>query len=245
MVDRQSSEKVYAQIVRFLTSDIESNFDAGDKYFSETQLSERYAVNRHTIRRAVEILTRQNLLTKRLGSGLYVADKRTVYPIQQSLRLTDAFKTLGLQLHVQVLSMDKVTPSRSISEAFALKPRQQIVCVKTLRYLTDPYQPIALISHYFTPQLSLKAVQGYHGDASLGDYLLQQGCATQLKRAQSSVSHVALKTEHSQHLALAFGSTALKIKTRTVDAQQQLFEYSVSLFPADLIQLDFFPLTQP
>ncbi len=244
MVDRESSEKVYAQIVRFLTTDIESNFDAGDKYLSDAQLSERYAVNRHTIRRAVEILTRQGLLVKRPGSGLYVADKRTIYPIHQSLRLTDVFKALGLTLQIQVLSINKVTPSRSIVEAFSLKPRQQIVCVKTLRYLTEPYQPIALISHYFSPQLQLNDLRHYHGDMALGDYL-QQCCAAQLKRVQSSVSYVSLKTEHSQQLNMPFGSSAMKIKTRSVDEQQQLFEYSVSLFPADLIQLDFFPLTQP
>lgn len=241
MVNRSSEEKLYAQIVRLLSADIESQFEAQDKYYSEIALSERYAVNRHTIRRSVDILVQQGLLERRAGSGLHVAEKRTSYPIEHGLRLTDAFAKLGLTLKAKVLSLAKVRPAQSIADDFSLSARQTLVRLQTLRYLNDPYTPIALIDHYFSPQVSLRSMQAYDATTSLGQYIQQQ-YSVRLVRQLSSMSVVGLPSEASHLLDVPLATYGMKLKTKTLDANTgDLCEYSVTLFPSDMIQLEFSP----
>ena len=45
----------------------------GEKIMSEAQLAEEYQVSRGTVRRALEMLKRANLIETRMGSGSYVA----------------------------------------------------------------------------------------------------------------------------------------------------------------------------
>ena len=72
-IDRESYEPAYAQLVRILIGQIAAGeFRPGDRLPSEAQLCERYAVSPMTVRRVINILADQGLVTAERGRGTFV-----------------------------------------------------------------------------------------------------------------------------------------------------------------------------
>jgi GntR family transcriptional regulator len=72
-IDRSSYEPAYAQLVRILLGQIAAGvFRTGDRLPSEAQLCERYGVSPMTVRRVINILADQGVVTTEQGRGTFV-----------------------------------------------------------------------------------------------------------------------------------------------------------------------------
>ena len=72
-IDRSSYEPAYAQLVRILLGQIAAGvFRPGDRLPSEAQLCERYGVSPMTVRRVINILADQGVVTAEQGRGTFV-----------------------------------------------------------------------------------------------------------------------------------------------------------------------------
>lgn len=66
-------EKTTEQLVQFIQ---DNDIQSGERLPNESELSEKLAVSRSTLREAVRILVSRNVLNVRQGSGTYVSEKR-------------------------------------------------------------------------------------------------------------------------------------------------------------------------
>jgi GntR family transcriptional regulator len=74
-IDRQSSEPVYLQLVNSLREKIlAGDYHPGEKLPSEAMLVEMYQVSPMTVRRAINTLSSQGVVTATRGSGTYVKE---------------------------------------------------------------------------------------------------------------------------------------------------------------------------
>jgi GntR family phosphonate transport system transcriptional regulator len=97
---------LWAAIAARLGEDIASgHYRPGDKLPTEAALSERFSVNRHTIRHALASLAKDGLVHARRGSGVFVTSQPTMYRLGQRVRF-----------HENVLAAGQ-SPSRRISRA--------------------------------------------------------------------------------------------------------------------------------
>ncbi len=67
---------LYAQLARQLADLIEREFAVGDRFYTDRELMRLFKVSQPTVRRAVEELVQQGLLSRRIGSGTHVMNKR-------------------------------------------------------------------------------------------------------------------------------------------------------------------------
>lgn len=73
-------EPKYVVVVKWIKEKIEKKeLKAGDKLYSENELSELFGLSRQTIRHAIEVLEKENLVTRLQGSGTYINEVRTSY----------------------------------------------------------------------------------------------------------------------------------------------------------------------
>ena len=71
----QTRKPKYQEIVNWVMGNIQNGtFAKGDKLLSENELSVKFDLSRQTVRRAIEVLERQNLLTRVQGSGTYIGE---------------------------------------------------------------------------------------------------------------------------------------------------------------------------
>ena len=75
-----NSKLIYYQIYESLKKDVANKiYETGDKLPSENHLSKRFEVNRHTVRRALQILKNEGILFSKRGSGVIVQDSKFKY----------------------------------------------------------------------------------------------------------------------------------------------------------------------
>ena len=64
----------YAYLVNWIKQEIKGNqLVAGERFYSETELAEKFQMSRQTVRQAVGILEQAGYLERRRGSGTYVS----------------------------------------------------------------------------------------------------------------------------------------------------------------------------
>ena len=96
-----------------LSDDIRSRrLSAGDQLPTETQLADRFAIGRHSVRRALEALARDGKVSIEQGRGTFVADApRLTYQIGKGLRPVfpgqNLIASVGGVIHVQRILSDQ------------------------------------------------------------------------------------------------------------------------------------------
>lgn len=85
----------YMDIVEWATEQISSGtYKANDKFFSEAELGKKFNCSRQTVRRALEVLEQNGLITRSQGSGTFISPNGAYLP-RQPLIGRDRSKTIG------------------------------------------------------------------------------------------------------------------------------------------------------
>ena len=235
MIDRYSPEKIYTQIANAIEADIQDVFEPGDLYLSEKILTDKFGVNRHTVRRAVEELVKQGVLEKRHGFGTFIAEKRLAYRIKGYERFTESVEANNLQVE-SILWDKKVIAARGgVAERLQLKNGDEVFQIDTLRKVEG--KAAALISHFLPTDICPTALDKYES-GSLGAFLKTE-CGIHAKRISSLVSSAMPNAEDGFRLGLANSQPILKVKTINEDTKTgRRVEYSITRFRSDMIQLE-------
>ena len=100
---------LYEQVRQSLALAIASGeYGPGDKLPSETTLAAEMGVNRLTVRRAIEDLSRAGLVQSRQGSGTYVARSVVRLPVSQSLSTDSLVSRITAQISAQGHSYEDI-----------------------------------------------------------------------------------------------------------------------------------------
>ena len=77
-MEKAQGKPKYYKLMETLRNDIYSGrIKAGDKLPSENELSAKYGISRHTVRKAISLLENDGLIIAEHGRGTYVSDKRS------------------------------------------------------------------------------------------------------------------------------------------------------------------------
>ena len=77
---------VYIQISESLSMEIQDLYKAGDQLPPEGVLAQRFNVNRHTLRRAIDELVQKGIVVRRHGKGVFVVSSSIDYSINSQTR---------------------------------------------------------------------------------------------------------------------------------------------------------------
>ena len=90
VLDRANGVAIWRQIEQTLAQEIETGiFEEGQQLPTEAELAARFAVNRHTIRRAVGMLSDRGLVRVEQGRGSFVRENVLEYMIGRRTRFTE------------------------------------------------------------------------------------------------------------------------------------------------------------
>jgi len=114
---------------------------------TENALAERFAVNRHTVRRAIAALAEQGLVETRQGSGTYVPEAVMDYAVKKRTRFSETVSAQSRVPTVRVIASSILTATDSAAKALGLKRGAKVVCIRTLGQADDT--ALSLADHYF------------------------------------------------------------------------------------------------
>jgi GntR family phosphonate transport system transcriptional regulator len=205
----------------------------GGRLPNEQALAERFGVNRHTLRQAVQALVREGHLNVRQGCGTFVRELVLDYALQRRTRLTENLARLGETAGRTLLSQ-AVAPAGEWGAPLKLAPRARVVVLETLAAVRG--RPVSLSTAAFpSPRL-----------AAIGPLVAQHGSITQAladlgvvdyTRARSVVSTRLPTQAEADVLARPMTQPVLVVQYVNVDRGGVPVEAGSTLFAADAVQL--------
>lgn len=115
----------------------EKKYLEGHSIPSEMELQKEFSISRTTVRKALRLLTDQNMLIKLPGKGTFVSDRGNEVKTQnqQFSSLTENVKKTGKSTTTRLISIRKIIGSENQNKFFQLQSDQQLVEIKRLRYI--------------------------------------------------------------------------------------------------------------
>ncbi|CNE80530.1 phosphonate metabolism transcriptional regulator PhnF [Yersinia nurmii] len=224
----------YQQIAAQLEQELRGNYRCGDYLPSEQQLADRYQVNRHTLRRAVDELVQRGWLQRRQGIGILVLMRPYDYPLHAQARFSQNLLQQGSDPTSERLLAVLRPCTDHIATALSLLEGERVIHLRTLRRVNGV--PVCVIDHYL-PDLAWWPVLQQFSSGSLHQFISQQ-LGQSLNRSQTRISARRAQAKESRLLEIATHAPLLCVRTLNIHADSnKVAEYSVSLTRADMIEL--------
>lgn len=209
----------------------------GERLPNEAALAQRFAVNRHTLRQAVQALARDGFVRVAQGSGTYVRELVLDYALQRRTRLSQNLAAAGETAQRELLAHEQVRGSEWARDlGVSAKALQQILytraCVRG--------RPVSLsTAAYPLPRLE-GMVEAFAETGSITAALKRLGVAD-YTRARSVVSCRLPTAKEADALARPATQPVLVVRYLNVDAQAKPVEAGCTLFASDAVQLTVEP----
>ncbi len=213
----------YLEVAGILAQEVSSHYRPGDLLPGETQLASRFAVNRHTLRRAVDELVRLGMVTRHQGFGTQVVDRCLDYCVQATSKVSQNLAGLGLASEAECLEQKLLPAPRQIAACFGQDEQAPLLCVTTLRRAERV--PVILLRHWFDPQCVPDWTTHYQGGSTRA--LLERHYGLHLRRRHVRVQACPAGAEDSLHLRCATGAPLLQLISENIDEHGRLVEVSV------------------
>jgi len=208
-------------------------FAPGQRLPNETQLAERFGVNRHTLRQAMQALMREGFVQVRHGSGTFVRELVLDYALRRRTRLTENVTEAGERAAREVLEHSETEAAPWASE-LRVAPDSRVLLLTTRASVRG--RPVGLsVDAYPLPRFAgLPALLTELGRVTLA---LEALGVRDYTRARSVVSARLPTPIEADRLARPAGQPVLVVTSVDVDAQGIPIQSGVTLFAADAVQL--------
>jgi GntR family phosphonate transport system transcriptional regulator len=145
-VDLSSRIPRYLQIVQAIEKEVRTHYRPGTQLPPESVLAERFLVNRHTLRRAIDELVSAGVVERRRGLGVFVLDGPHSYGIHKHTRFTRTLEGAGATTESIVLRKLVIPARDGVARRLELAEGAQVIWVESLRKAND--RPFSIISHF-------------------------------------------------------------------------------------------------
>ncbi len=225
--------RIYLKISRQLESDIRQYFRPGEYLPPEMQLADRFRVNRHTVRRAIDELVANGLIQRHQGKGNMVLRQPHLYRLHDGAHFTGNLLEQGSLPSSQVIKSRLIPVNSKLARELQLGQEQKIIHIQTLRKTEGI--PRCVINHYLSNP-DWWSVLRHFRQGSLHEFL-RKTLDLELKRQSTRLSARAPSNEECRLLQINKSVPVMRIKTRNqLKGSDQIAEFSVSSSRSDLIE---------
>jgi GntR family phosphonate transport system transcriptional regulator len=140
---------LWRQIVGSLEKEIGAGqLPPGTRLPTEAELSARFSVNRHTVRRAMEELQSRGLVRIEQGRGSFVAEDVLDYPLGPRTRFSETIRRQNREPQGRILRLEEIDADGMVAEALKLRRGRPVVIAERLGLVDG--RPVVLGAHYFS-----------------------------------------------------------------------------------------------
>ncbi len=224
----------YQEIAAQLEQELRTHYRCGDYLPAEQQLADRYEVNRHTLRRAIDQLVERGWVQRRQGVGVLVLMRPFDYPLNAQARFSQNLLDQGSHPTSERLLAVLRPCNGHVASALSREEGDNVIHLRTLRRVNGV--PVCLIDHYLPDLDWWPALQQFHS-GSLHQFI-EQHLQQPLNRPQTRISARRAQAKESKLLEIPNKAPLLCVRTLNHRSGGEIdaTEYSVSLTRADMIE---------
>ncbi|GAB7042542.1 MULTISPECIES: GntR family transcriptional regulator [Catenuloplanes] len=232
-IDRTSPTSLYLQVSTALVHAIETGLLApGERLPDEVSFAASLGVSRPTMRRAIEELVADGLLTRKRGAGTRVNDLQ----VRRRVALTslhDDLTAAGRHPTTRVLAFDPLAVDRHASRMLGLPDGERLIHCERLRYADGA--PLAILRNWLPPRFAPLTA------ADLATQGLYHLLGTQDGRpsvAKQRITARAATATQARLLDISPGAPLIAMQRTAFDASGSPVEFADNLYRADHYTID-------
>ena len=225
----------WRQIADALTVDIAAGlYGAGQQLPSEAALAMRFAVNRHTVRRALAALAEGGLVRASQGRGTFVEEAPLAYPIGPRTRFSEIVTGAGREAWGDLLASATVPAGPKQAAALAIEPGAPILELLTIHRADDApistaqtWLPLPRFSGFAAAYAERGSITRAFAACGVHDYT----------RLSTRIRARPADAQEAERLDIAPGRVVMVVSSVNIDSAGLPIQANRTLFAADRVEL--------
>jgi GntR family phosphonate transport system transcriptional regulator len=236
---RHEGVALWRQIAIRLQHDIDTGiYPPGGRLPTEAELSQQFRVNRHTVRRALDELSRGGLVRVEQGRGSFVAEDVLAYAVEPRTRFSEWVKRHNKEPSGRVLDLKELAAEAQVSAGLGIRAGSRVALLERLGFADD--RPVSLSQHFF-PAARLRGILDALREApTITAALKAVGVADYLRQVTRVTARLPNARE-AELLRMARNRPLLITENVNVDRAGTVVEFGVSRYPTPRVQIVFEP----
>ena len=238
-VHRQDGVALWRQIATRLQHDIGAGtYPPGGRLPTEAELSARFRVNRHTVRRALEELSRGGLVRVEQGRGSFVAEDVLEYAVEARTRFSEWIRRHNMEPSGRLLQLKETAANSHIATGLGIRSGSRVVLLERLGFADD--RPVSLSQHYF-PTARLRGIlDALRTSPTITEALKAVGVTDYLRQVTRVTARLP-NAEEAELLRMPRNRPLLVTENVNVDRAGTVVEFGLSRYPTPRVQIVFEP----
>jgi GntR family transcriptional regulator len=225
----------YYRIAETLREQIRAGaFTPGMRLDNQRRLAKTFGVTLMTLRQALAVLERENLIARRHGLGTFVAARSIDYEITKLRRFAGDLHALGEQVATRLVAARFVVADRRAASALGVGPSARVFMLERLR-LVDT-QPMSLQRSFLARDVGEELARADLATTPLAE-ALEFKLGITIARARETVAAVRLGRREARELGCAPGVPAFESERISYDAQSQPIVFDRVFIPGDRFRI--------
>ena len=234
-IERGAGMAVWRQIAFAMEQAIRrGDYKPGIQLPTEKQLADRFGVNRHTVRQAMNRLAETGLVRIEQGRGMFVAESALDYRIGARTRFTENLVTKQKKPLRELISAEQVPAPAEIARALGIPTGAPLWQIETRNHADD--RAVSMSSHYFAVDRFPNMPELFRRVHSITGALKLAGVADYHRRTTKIAARL-IAANDARLLDLPRTRPVLISETVNVDERGRPVEYVRARFAADHVTL--------
>jgi GntR family phosphonate transport system transcriptional regulator len=234
-LSRGDGVALWRQIAGALRDEIGSRRLApGARLPTEFQLAARFAVNRHTVRRAVAALEEAGLVRVEQGRGTFVRSEVVDYTVGRRTRFSENLRKQALSPGGRLIDAAVRKASDAEARGLELRAGSRIVVLEMVG-LADGL-PISHATHCFPARRFDGLIEAYRATGSITAALAQLGVAN-YSRLTTRVTTRLPEAREAELLEMPRAQPLLVAEAVNIDEAGARIEYGIARFAGGRVQI--------
>lgn len=236
-IDQIASDPLFRQVREALAAHIENGLrdgtlSPGDRVPSERELSSSLGVSNITVKRALNELQQEGLITRIQGRGSFIArPRKLVMGLERLYSLTTAARERGMTPATEVLAAEEMPATDHVAHQLELRPGKPVAKLVRLRLVDDI--PLAVDTSYVPLSLFSDIVRDDLNCYALYD-LMTQKYRIEPIRAREYLEPTLINDFEAHLLGVPVGAPAMLIARVAYGPNDVPLEFNKSVIRGDM-----------
>ncbi len=219
---RDIETPLYEQLANLLENAIlQGELVVGQKLLCENELVKLFKISRSTVRMALEILVKKDLLIRRPGKGTFVNFKLN-QGLSELKSLSEVLFDQGINFSIEELKIEMINPTKDIRQKLILHKEKKVLSIERI-FMVDK-SPIAY-SRIFIPFEKIGSSHASDFNKQSSYLVLEDICKVNIQHAKQQILATAACSHTAQLLSISKGDAVLCVTRTAYDQNNQPVEY--------------------
>jgi len=233
-LQRRNGVALWRQIQDWLEFRIkEGELPPGSKLPTEQELAERFGVNRHTVRRALTLLSEKELIRTEQGSGSFVREQIIDYAVGARTRFHENLLRQERKPRGELISSGVIPATTEVARALELEKGEPVIVLETLGE-ADGVR-ICLASAHF-PQARFPGLDEHFRETGSVTQALRHYGVMDYRRKSTHISSRLPTAREARMLRQAKTRPVLVTESVNVDPREWPIEFCETRFASERVQ---------